>query len=378
MLPQKQLRFTKSALEALPNALPGKRDDYQDTEIKSLYLRVTPSGVKTFCVFKRVSGKLERITIGKFPEITVTQARTKATDILASLFKGDNPAEVKRQLKGEPTFGDLFKDFMKNRKLADSTRVSYETTVAKHLAGILPLKVSQVTRDRLRALRLESDAQSNRIRAIVGAVFNWANTEGLIDQDNPSRVIKSRRIESRDRFLKPEEVERFIAALTGNNLGSFYLLCLVTGQRQGSVRAMRWQDLDLVNAIWRLPMTKNGSPHTVPLMPEALEILETRKGIDPVWVFPGSGKTGHLVEPKKSWDRLRRDAGLLDLRMHDLRRTMGSWQTREGVSLSMVGKTLGHKSLQATQVYARTDLEPVREAMDKALRSLRQGKLPDR
>ena len=141
---------------------------------------------------------------------------------------------------------------------------------------------------------------------------------------------------------------------------------------------MRWQDVDLANAVWRLPMTKNGSPHTVPLMQEALEILESRKGVDATWVFPGTGETGHLVEPKKSWERLRRDSGLLDLRLHDLRRTMGSWQTREGVSLSMVGKTLGHKSLQATQIYARSDLEPVRAAMDKALRSLRQGKLPDR
>ena len=376
MLPQKQIKFTKTILADLPNAAPGKRDNYQDTEIKSLYLRVTSSGVKTFCVFKRVSGKLERITIGKFPEVTVTQARTKATDILASLFKGDNPAEVKRQLKGEPTFGDLFKDFMKNRKLADSTRVSYETTVNKHLAGILPLKISQVTRDRLRALKLESDAQSNRIRAIISAVFTWANTEGLIDQDNPAKVIKNRHIASRERFLQPDEVERFIAALKGNNLGSFYLLCLVTGQRQGSVRAMRWADINWKNSIWMLPTTKNKEPHAVPLMPEAIEILESRKGIDPVWVFPGTGKTGHLVEPKKSWDRLRRDAGLPDLNMHDLRRTMGSWQSMDGASLTTVGKTLGQKSPEAMKVYARMNLTPVREAMDKALENIRGSRQP--
>ena len=374
MLPQKRtIRFNKTNLLALTGDPDGKRIDYQDTEMKSLYLRVTASGIKTFCVFKRVSGKLERITIGRFPAVTVDQARAKATDIVASFYKGDNPAEVKRQLKGEKTFSDLFDLYLKDKNHRESTRTSYITTVNKHLAHILPLKISEVTRDKLRGLKIQSDAQNNRVRAIISAVFNWANVEGIIDADNPAKVIKSRSIKSRTRFLQIDEVERFLDALTDNNLGDFYLLCLLTGARKGNVQEMRWQDIDFVYAIWFKPTTKNGDPHAVPLLPEALQILESRKGIDKIWVFPGTGRTGHLVEPKRSWDRLRKDSGIADLNMHDLRRTVGSWQTRDGASLTMVGKTLGHKSLQATQVYARLDLEPVRESMDRALRHLRKG-----
>lgn len=378
MLPQtRTIRFNKANLLALPVDPNGKRIDYQDTEIKSLYLRVTPSGVKTFCVFKRVSGKLERVTIGRFPAVTVDQARGRATEIVASFFKGDNPAEVKRQLKGEKTFGGLFDMYIKDKSHRESTRTSYTTTVNKHLAHILPLKISEVTRDKLRGLKIKSDAQNNRVRAIISAVFNWANAEGHIDLDNPAKVIKSRSIESRTRFLQIDEVERFLDALKGNNLADFYLLCLLTGARKGNVQEMRWCDIDFTESVWTKPDTKNGDPHAVPLMPEAIQILENRKGIDKVWVFPGTGRTGHLAEPKKSWDRLRKDSGIADLNMHDLRRTVGSWQTRDGASLTMVGKTLGHKSLQASQVYARLDLEPVRESMDLALRHLRRGVTDD-
>jgi integrase len=83
-------------------------------------------------------------------------------------------------------------------------------------------------------------------------------------------------------------------------------------------------------------------------------------------VFPGRGKTGHLVEPKTAWARILKRAGLQNLRLHDLRRTLGSWQAATGASLPIIGKSLGHKSLAATQVYARLNLDPVRAAVNTA------------
>jgi integrase len=93
-------------------------------------------------------------------------------------------------------------------------------------------------------------------------------------------------------------------------------------------------------------------------------------------VFPGPGKTGHLVEPKGAWQRILKRAKITNLRIHDLRRTLGSWQVAQGVSLAIIGKSLGHKSLQATQVYSRLTLDPVRDAMEKATDALLAKRIP--
>ncbi len=97
------------------------------------------------------------------------------------------------------------------------------------------------------------------------------------------------------------------------------------------------------------------------------------------YVFPGEGKCGHLVEPKAGWERVLKKAGLENLRIHDLRRTLASWQAKTGASLLIVGKTLGHRSPQATAVYAHLDLDPVKEAMKTATTAILAAakQLPD-
>lgn len=378
-MPPKEFKFTNSDIQALPPAPEKKRLDYDDPKTPGLSLRVTDSGTKTFSFRLRAKGSKNptRITIGKFPAVNVDQARREAAKIRVQFIEGANPSTIKRAAKGEPTFEELFERYLKDKQRSENTVISYRTTVGKHLKSILPLKISELTRDRLRALKVKSDAQSNRVRAIISGVFNWANAEGLIDHDNPAKVIKHRKIKSRDRFLQVHEVESFLAALDGNRLADLFLLCLFTGARRGNVQQMAWADLDLVNGLWRKPTTKNGEPHIVPLLPEAVSIIEARDGLHPKYVFPGlrnrkTGKVSHLKNPQRSWEKLRKDSGIEDLDIHDLRRTLGSWQTIDGTSLTIVGKTLGHKSLVATQVYARLNLEPVRESMERALKNLKR------
>ncbi len=130
---------------------------------------------------------------------------------------------------------------------------------------------------------------------------------------------------------------------------------------------MRWKEIDFDRAEWRIPDTKNRTPQLVPLVPEVIEILNRRQaGSTSDYVFSGSGKSGHLMEPKKGWQRILKAAKLTNLRIHDLRRTLGSWQARTGASLSVIGKSLNHKSFQSTAIYARLDIDPVRESMNKA------------
>lgn len=106
----------------------------------------------------------------------------------------------------------------------------------------------------------------------------------------------------------------------------------------------------------------------VPLVELAVAILQGRleTSTGSPWVFPGRSKTGHLVEPKSAWKRICKRAGLEDVRIHDLRRTLGSWQVATGASLPVIGKTLGHTQPKTTQIYARLQLDPVRQAVEAA------------
>jgi len=116
-------------------------------------------------------------------------------------------------------------------------------------------------------------------------------------------------------------------------------------------------------------MTKAGRSHLLPLPTSAVEILSYLPSRDhSEWVFPGSGATGHLSEPKKAWQRIRERAGIRDVRIHDLRRTLGSWLAGQGYNLQLIGKALNHSSVSTTQVYARLDINALREALERNAR----------
>jgi integrase len=142
---------------------------------------------------------------------------------------------------------------------------------------------------------------------------------------------------------------------------------------------MRWDEIDIAGTIWRIPNTKNGTPQTIPLGKDELAILERRNLLATgPWVFPGRSSSGHMAEPQAPWERICRRAGIKDLRMHDVRRTLGSWMVDTGASLPIIGKTLNHLSPQSTAVYARLSMDPVREAkgraIDAMLESLQVGR----
>jgi integrase len=194
-------------------------------------------------------------------------------------------------------------------------------------------------------------------------------------------------------------MESFFRALAGEDpyWQAFFLLCLFTGSRRGNVSSMEWVEIDLLNALWHIPSTKtkNKRPTTISLCAPALAILQTRhdqRNGGP-YVFPAFKGDGHLIDPRKPWDRVldamhqcpacgaivgikpdkcpkcehdlpKRER--VNLHMHDLRRTQGSWQAAMGISLAIIGKSLGHADLKSTQVYSRLQLDPVKEAVSRA------------
>jgi integrase len=147
----------------------------------------------------------------------------------------------------------------------------------------------------------------------------------------------------------------------------FIKVALFTGQRRMNCLQMKWADVNLERGSWAIPQTKTGR-HEVPLTVEAVKVLKQRHKArgDSEYVFPGRHERGHLQDPMRQWREILKRAGIENLRLHDLRRSLGSWQAATGASLSIIGKTLGHSRPETTAIYGRLESSPVRAAMETA------------
>ncbi len=133
-------------------------------------------------------------------------------------------------------------------------------------------------------------------------------------------------------------------------------MALWTGRRVGDLKSMRWVDLDLDGGTWLIPDTKAGEPQEVALSLPAIETLARRKKkAKGKWVFPSRAKSGHMEEYKKAWQQVRDEAGLVGLRLHDLRRSLSSFAQENRISVTVAGAQLGHKD-PATTMKHYTDI----------------------
>lgn len=370
-----KLNFTKAALLKAPAPAKGKRDYYYDQKEQGLQMAVTPGGSKSFYLYKRVDGRPERILLGRFPDISVENARKLAAEAKGKIAGGKNPQKERRAIRAEMTFEALFGNYMTKYSKVHKRSWRYdEREVNKFLSHWFKRKISSIDRAEVERLHAKigkenGTTQANRLLERIRSIFNKAIDWGW-EGTNPAAGIKKYKEKSRDRFLQPDELPRFFEALENEpneTARDFFMVSLLTGARKSNVLAMRWKDINFHAATWRIEETKNGEAQTVHLPSQAVELLKARKlESDSPWVFPGSGKSGHLADPKKAWTRILREAGIEDLRIHDLRRTLGSYQAATGANGYIIGKSLGHKSQQSTAIYARLNLDPVRESVNKA------------
>lgn len=375
-----QFAFTKERLNALKLPQSGRRAVH-DTKTVGLTVRVTPAGTKTFSLFRRVKGgEPFRMTLGRYGNggITIDQARRLAAFINAKAAEGVNLAEVKRAHRAERTFAELFTEYLeRHAKHQKRTWTEDRQRFAQYLAKPLAKKkLSAINRPTIASIHSAitnngHPVVANRVLALVSSIFGRAIEWGLAET-NPAKGIRRNRESSRDRFLQSDELPRFfeaVATQASDAVRDYILLSLLTGARRDNVLSMRWKNVSLIRAEWTIPRTKNGDAQTIPLSMEAAAILQSRErdaAVGAAFVFPGEGKSGHLVEPKKGWQRVLASAGIEDLRLHDLRRSLGSWQAKTGASLAIIGKSLNHKSAQTTLIYARLDTDPVRQSLERA------------
>jgi integrase len=378
----KTFNFTKKALDALIRPTAGKRLYVYDTKVRGLELMLTEQGSKSFKVYRKCNGKPVRVTLGKYPEMTIEQARNEAQRVITEMINGKNPNEEKKKLRSETTFSEIFSLFMERySKQNKKTWKSDEINVRRFLSSWFNRKLSGISRQEVQALHEKVKKenglyQANRLLARIHIIYNKAiewGWEGI----NPAQGVKKFKEKSRDRFLHPDEMPRFFEALdTEENdaIRDYIYISLLTGVRKSNVLAMRWEELHFERREWLIPETKNGESLRVHLIEKVIDILKARaeRYGQQGWVFEGCGVTGHLVEPKSGWQRILQRAGIKDLRLHDLRRTLGSWQAATGANSFMIGQSLGHKSTQSTAVYARLNIDPVRDSVEKATQAMLQ------
>ena len=370
-----KFNFTKAAIEALPTPNKGWKY-YYDLKVQGLGVGIGSTGKKSFILYRKINGRPERINLGRYPDFTIEQARGKASEINADIASGFNPADVARKSKREMTLDDLFHEYMTRtaafNKRPDKPKANYRL----YLSPWGKRKLSTITHEEVDSLHKKLGREKGVVTAnialkLLHVMYNKAINEWRIWKgENVAHGTKKFTEHSRDRFIQSDELPRFFQALAdeqNDTMRDYFLLSLLTGARRANVLSMRWQDVNFGRAEWRIEETKNGTPQTVTLSPEAMDLLRNRKPVEPAaFVFPGSGKTGHLMEPKKGWKRILERAGIDDLRIHDLRRTLGSWQAKTGASLAIIGKSLNHKNQNTTAIYARLDLDPVRDSVNTA------------
>lgn len=372
-------KFTAQWVERVKPPASG-RDEWWDKKGTGLGLRVSFTGTKTWCVRYRKDGKRRRMVIGEFPAVTFADANQRAAAILLDVARGGDPAIGVAAAKAAPTVEALAGDYLDRHARLNLRERSWKQ--AEHIltANVLPAwrtrKAAEIKRrdviDLLdRIVNRGAPVMANRTLAVVRAMFNWAITRDLVEA-NPCYLVKPPASESpRDRVLDQEEIRAVWAALAGERLviAGFFQLCLLTAQRGGEVRQMRWVDVDLDGGWWTIPaeLAKNGLSHRVPLSAPAVDLLKDLQAVSgSEWVFPSPRKaTEPINNLHHAAGRIREASGVAFV-VHDLRRTVASHLASMGVPKDTVSKVLNHADQDVTnRHYIRHSYDQEkREALD--------------
>lgn len=366
-----QVRLTHKFIDELKPT--GKRVAFRDTEVRGLNLSMTAAGTKTFSWVGRSEGKATRITIGQYPEVGVERARRMAKRCLADVADGKPASKPNAKVSAIVKLQTVFDWWYANHGLRLSAAKLIKRQFELSFEGWEDADLSAITTAEVQELHTEigdsrGEAAANKAIKLLNQLYICAQTKMGWKGVNPTDGATRFREHERERFLKPEEMEEFFKAVSecrSRTARDMIMLCLWTGARRGNVAAMEWSEIS--GDVWEIPAAKakRRKSIVIALIPQAQEILNARRR-DGQFVFPSYAKSGHYEWPKESWKGIRNRAGMPDLWMHDLRRTLGSWQAAQGTSLNIIGKSLGHTSLKSTQIYARLQLDPVRDAVERA------------
>jgi integrase len=372
------MRLTDAVIRRLPLPAKGNRIAYDD-DVKGFGARITASGVKSFILnYTTKSGRGRRCTIGRCDHWTTTDARNEARRLKHEIDLGGDPLADIEDARTAPTVGDLVERFAEEHvsDLRPSSAASYRTLLKYILSVGANVKVRDVRYEDVAALhrritKAGNSYSANRCLAVASRMFSLAVRWGW-RETNPCKGVERNREHSRQRYLTADELirlTRVLAEFPDRDMADIVRMLLLTGARKGEVVALKWADLDLSVGTWTKPasIVKQNRAHTVPLSAPACQLLseikQRRTGSE--YVFPGTGKHGHIRYVFNAWRRLCEAAGIVNLRLHDLRHSFASELVSSGASLPLIGSLLGHRSAASTYRYSHLYPDAQRAAVER-------------
>lgn len=373
------MRLTKSQIDGFSYAGDGKsRDVRWDEKVPGLGVRIYPSGRKAFVLSYRAHGAKRLLTLGDYGTLTLETARKRAQQERAHILDGHDPVQQRRQTNAAPTVADLGNDYLdrhaRPHKRASSVADDVDMLSQKVLPALGTKKVATVSRRDIESLHQSlkgTPYRANRVLALLSKMFSLAIHWGW-RPDNPVIGIPRFPEEKRERWLNEEELANLLKVLSTHSnqrAANAVRLLVLTGSRRSEVLGATWEQFDLDRGVWTKPshQTKQNKTEHVPLNDAARQLLAAMRLADPAgaYLFPGDRAGKPLQEIKNFWRTVCSEAGLSNVRVHDLRHTFASHLVSSGLSLEIVGRLLGHSQAATTKRYAHLADHPLREATNR-------------
>lgn len=368
-------KLTKRFIESIvPD--PQKPLKFWDDEVRRFGVVVLPSGRRTYCIeYRNANHVQKRVKLGVHGQITLEEARNLAKIKLGKVAHGEDLAESVKLGRNMPTVNELAEKYLElhaeNKKRSKSIKEDKAMLKNHILKKFGTQKVESVTIQDIQTLHAslnKTPVQSNRILSLLSKMFNLSVRWGW-RTDNPVSGIEKYHENKRTRWLQEDEMERLLKVLDtypNQTTPNIVRLLLLTGSRKHEVLEATWDQFDLERGVWtkKAHTTKQKKMEHSPLSSSALAILEKIKEqkTDSPFLFPGKIQGKPLQDIKKSWATICKRANVRDCTIHDLRHTFASHLVSSGLSLSIVGKLLGHTQAATTQRYAHLADEPLRAA----------------
>ena len=386
------MRITKSFVDKVelpPLSASGKPAQafYRDNAIPGFGLRVTSGGAKSFIVEKRIQGRVKRITLGRYGNLTVEQAKKEAMSLLGDVATGKDPIEERKatNIKGI-TLSEAFEDYITTRKdLKASTIHDYRRSIDGPFKDWKRKPLSKITKDmvelRHSTLGKRSHARANNAMRVLRAIFNHARGKYEDAKGNPiiiinpvDRLNNSRawyKVKPRQTHIKSHQLADWYAAtlqLNNETTRDYLHFVLFTGLRRTEAAKLRWVDVDFGDNTVTVPETKNGQSHTLPLSDYLVTLLKSRyvTGKDESeYIFSRNTLRGYLVEPRTAIERVSALCNVT-FTLHDLRRTFITFAESLDIPAYALKRLLNHKDPNdVTAGYIVADVERLREPMQR-------------
>jgi len=379
------VRLTKRTIDAAKYSGSGNgRCVLWDDSPRGLGLRIFPSGHKAFLLSYRIAGRKRMMTLGDYGVLTLDSARSRAKTELATIEnQALDPLVEKRarELEGRTsTVEAMFRAYIADRKpktahdlIAHAERHTFKAFGSR---GWRELRRSEV---RAWHEGIQGPYAANRALQALRAAFYWRLwREDDAPGDRPSQrnprnpcagiaLFPEKRRQVRLEIAELPKLEAAIDAHTQDEyLRALFRFVLAVGCRKTEALALKWDDVtNGDNPVVTFRDTKSGGDHTVPLSSYAAGLLRalTRQTNNP-FVFVGHRRGAHLQGVNKAWQRIRKAAGIEHVRIHDLRRSFGSWLGDAGFTSKQIGSVLGHKSDVTSRVYMALGAKSKRAAVD--------------